>query len=104
VRAASDVCRVESGDFRAGAREWKTICDVWEGVLPERSGVEVEGRAHMGGEWVKQPEVAKGFKMWRPQEIPSRRSCRLSLDSQRICTDLLQQGLVQFQTLSFKLP
>ena len=52
VRAASDVCRVESGDLRAGARERKTTCYVWEGVLPERRGEEVKEREHMGGEWV----------------------------------------------------
>ena len=68
MRAASDVCRVESGDLRAGARERKTICDVWEGLLPERCGVEVGEREHMGGEWVKQPEVAKGLKNFGVRE------------------------------------
>ncbi len=41
--------------------------------LPERCGVEVGEREHMGGEWVKQPEVAKGLKnFWRPREVQSR--------------------------------
>jgi hypothetical protein len=92
VRAASDVCRVESGDLRAGARERKTICVVWEGMLPERRDVEVKERKRMGGEWVKQPKGAKGLKIWRPQEIQGKVRVVCSLSWQRNCSDLLQQG------------
>ncbi len=44
----------------------KTVCDVWEGVLPERRGVEVKEHEHMGGEWVKRSKGAKGSEIWRP--------------------------------------
>ena len=93
VRAASDVCRVELGDLRAGARERKTICAVWEGVLPERRDVEVKGRKHMGGGWVKQPKGAKGLKIWRPQESQGKSSCSLQLGfAEEFVPILLQQG------------
>jgi hypothetical protein len=45
-----------------------SICDVWEGVLPERRGVEVKEQEHMGGEWVKRPKEAKGCEIWRALE------------------------------------
>jgi hypothetical protein len=38
---------------------------VWEGVLQDRRDVEEKERVHMGGEWAKRPEEAKGFEFRR---------------------------------------
>jgi hypothetical protein len=60
ARAAGDGCRVESRDGQAGARERKpdVECEgavTWSGVARK-----VKEQGHMGGEWVKRPEGAKG--------------------------------------------
>ena len=60
ARAAGDGCRVESRDGQAGARERKPDVECEGGVTWSDVAWKVKEQGHMGGEWVKRPEGAKG--------------------------------------------
>jgi hypothetical protein len=48
----------------------------------------------VGGEWVKQPEGAKGREIWRPQEKPDNvRIVCVSWKRLEVVPNLLQQGV-----------
>ncbi len=71
-----------------------------EGVLPERRGVEVKERGYMGGEWVKQPEVAKGIRNLASARGPEQKIVEIAAWIRRgfvlICCS---RDLVQIQNL-----